>query len=525
MFWGDGGGLELVIHIDYLELFETKTGMVFVTGEVAVMEVRLPSALHDPVTTGSFLLGPDESEDDVPPSPTPDPATPTVGAGSFFQQGFLDCAQEALRFLVEEEGMPEDSPVVEGLKQHLLDSTSHFTPTPSQPSASSTSFTFPHEVPAVGKHHHNSENTRVTGFSRVASSQSGSARFAPYRVPFRRPGHTGEEVDKLSSVPRASVCGSSLEGGNKLPTMSVSTERLGSVLEDGLISPEDLHGVLTCLQSVKSPALHTQHLSAPHFSNLSSSSSQHKSPVCSPVSVQAHGGSRASHDGSLNDSGFSEASTTDLRDEVDGDVCAVEGNSLTVGSNMSNNSDCISVDDRLTQCGRMLDNSSDQSHRMLEAGTYSSDFDSKVSPAVRGLVSSAGTTEGTVHVFSYSHEDSDTLPASDRPSQSPSFTQTSAVSSVPTDSSHTQSSSPSSQLTLLSALSSGAHSLTAAAEDGSTTASRIQSLASQILLLLQEEAEADDGSESENDLDSDIDEGDASDSESDGDGAMLEVEP
>ena len=86
---------------------------------------------------------------------------------------------------------------------------------------------------------------------------------------------------------------------------------------------------------------------------------------------------------------------------------------------------------------------------------------------------------------------------------------------------------PSSQLSLLSSLSSGSHRLTAPSVDGSTTASRIQSLANEILLLLQEEAEAGDDDDDDviDDNDRDLDEDASFDEDSDGEDVAVEVEP
>jgi hypothetical protein len=75
-------------------------------------------------------------------------------------------------------------------------------------------------------------------------------------------------------------------------------------------------------------------------------------------------------------------------------------------------------------------------------------------------------------------------------------------------------SSPSTQLSLLSSLSSGSHRLT---QDGNdVTATRIQSLANEILVLLQEEAEAHEDEEDEDD------EGDEEDTDDDDDDVELE---
>ena len=53
--------------------------------------------------------------------PTGPSVLPPLTAKDMFLTGFTDCAQEAIRYLVEVEGLPSHDPMVLGLKQHLYE--------------------------------------------------------------------------------------------------------------------------------------------------------------------------------------------------------------------------------------------------------------------------------------------------------------------------------------------------------------------------------------------------------------------
>ncbi|KAL8560182.1 hypothetical protein ACOMHN_021677 [Nucella lapillus] len=455
------------------------------------LTMEVPLTWQDPLALTHFSAMENDLED-VPPSPTLDPLplpAPLGVAGAGFQRGFLDCAQEALRFLTEEEGMSQDNPVVMGLRQHLVQATPpHITPPTPSPCLTST--------------------------------VSQRARFAPYTVPSHHrslsAGYPRRELSKHG------VCSSSitLSGQNAsslhrctAPSAAPSVEKLGHVLTSDLISADDLQGVLRCLGSGPSQLQTTSSVSS-SLSTLSSSSSivhhQQTSNVkggCVVVEGERKSDGWQRKSSSLDDSGISEMSV-ELDDEVDGEgrrCTSVSESVCGLDTPTSADSGCVSV---------------------LDSPGLALTPDNGVGDSV-GRCSASRFSFENLPTDTYTH-------SPDNPPISAASPCTTDPSPITTDA--PVHSNPSSQLALLSSLSSGTHRLTspAAAEDnnsGDATAGRIQSLASQILLLLQEEADALDYSDDDDDYDEDDDDHqDQLDSELgefdvEGDSWNLEAEP
>ena len=474
-----------------------------------------------------YSSGLEDDADDIPPSPTLDPATPTLTSGMFFQRGFWDCAQEALRFLTEEEGLAEDGPVVAGLKSHLADSNRHFTPA-SLAASSPPFFTFP--SPACGsvmrgKHHQDSTATLGSSYTCVSSARSDGVRFAPYTVASHRGTSVRlprAQVDKHNVTSVTSQRNCLLQSAHRLPTTTCSSTRnFERVLQEDVISADDLQGVLRCLQSVQPPVdpLHHQSSSESHSpTHLSTAVSHQSVPNLHPRVTDSHGTwGVATHNNSLNDSGVSEASSADLTDEVDGvDLSVVGGASDDVFYSASGAVNSISdgVSDSMSSLVA-ADSVRGVTHRVDCVAVENGGSDNSNKDNMKSSSSLSPTFRQTSTVVP---------PASTQTSTfvSPASTQLTTTAGTALNS------CPSSQLSLLSSLSSGSHRLTAPTVDGSTTASRIQSLANEILLLLQEEAEADDDDtddEVTDENDQDPDEQASSDEESDEEDIAVEVEP
>ena len=272
----------------------------------------------------SYSCGVEDDADDIPPSPTPDLVTPTLTSGMFFQRGFWDCAQEALRFLTEEEGLAEDGQVVTGLKNHLVHSNQQFTPA-SLTAPSPPVFTF--SPPACGgvmqsKLHQENAVTLGSSYSCASSTRSYGVRFAPYTLASHRGPSVRlprAQVDKHSLTPVTAPRDCLMQSAHRLPATMCSSRSFERVLREDFISADDLQGVLRCLQSVPTPAGHL-HMPTIHSSTHLSTPIGHQSvPTLHPHVTASHGtGCVATHNNSLNDSGVSETSSADLTDEVDG---------------------------------------------------------------------------------------------------------------------------------------------------------------------------------------------------------------
>ena len=498
----------------------------------------------------SYSCGVEDDADDIPPSPTPDPVTPTLTSGMFFQRGFWDCAQEALRFLTEEEGLAEDGQVVTGLKNHLVHSTQQFTPAsltaPSQPV-----FTFsPPARRGVMQSKLHQDNAVILGssYSCASSSHSDGVRFAPYTLASHRGPSVRlprAQVDKHSLTPVTAPRNCLMQSAHRLPaTMCSSTRSFERVLQEDFISADDLQGVLRCLQSVPTPPGHL-HTSTLHSStHLATPISHQPVPTLHPLVTASHGtGCVATHNNSLNDSGVSETSSADLTDEVDGVDLSVGvsedvfDSASSVVNNVSEDvfdsvssvvnsavddvfdsasivvaGDCVrSVTDGL-DC-EVVENGGSDKTNSNKNNTRSSSCLSPTFTQISAVVSHMSTVVSPTS----------TVVSPISTVVSPITMQQTTTAGSPLDS------CPSSQLSLLSSLSSGSHRLTAPSVDGSTTASRIQSLASEILLLLQEEAEAGDDDDDDDDViddnDRDLDEDASFDEDSDGEDVAVEVEP
>ena len=496
----------------------------------------------------SYSCGVEDDADDIPPSPTPDPVTPTLTSGMFFQRGFWDCAQEALRFLTEEEGLAEDGQVVTGLKNHLVHSNQQFTPAsltaPSQPV-----FTFsPPARRGVMQSKLHQDNAVILGssYSCASSSHSDGVRFAPYTLASHRGPSVRlprAQVDKHSLTPVTAPRNCLMQSAHRLPaTMCSSTRSFERVLQEDFISADDLQGVLRCLQSVPTPPGHL-HTSTLHSStHLATPISHQPVPTLHPLVTASHGtGCVATHNNSLNDSGVSETSSADLTDEVDGVDLSVGvsedvfDSASSVVNNVSEDvfdsvssvvnsavddvfdsasivvaGDCVrSVTDGL-DC-EVVENGGSDKTNSNKNNTRSSSCLSPTFTQISAVVSHMSTVVSPTS----------TVVSPISTVVSPITMQQTTTAGSPLDS------CPSSQLSLLSSLSSGSHRLTAPSVDGSTTASRIQSLANEILLLLQEEAEAGDDDDDDviDDNDRDLDEDASFDEDSDGEDVAVEVEP
>ncbi|XP_076445728.1 uncharacterized protein LOC143283398 isoform X2 [Babylonia areolata] len=443
------------------------------------LTMEVPVAWQDSVPTTCFSVV-DTDADDVPPSPTLDPVSTPLVPGTFFQRGFLDCAQEALRFLTEEEGMSQNNPVVVGLRHHLERATPSLSPS--------------------NPHHY------------LSSSATQRGRFAPYTVPSQcslAPGCSRRGVEKHSVLPERN----SLLHRYASSTIP-STQKIEHVLDSDLISTDDLQGVLRCLGSGQSHHAQTPHQNSAvlHLSSPLSSPVLHKLPTGVEVCVRSE-----ERNNSLDDSGISEVSSTELADEVDGEdtQCPV----------LESDCDCH-VSDRHVN--------TPSSDNLVNSPSSADVVSVAVLPSAgQGLAREEVNEGGSDCRYGKDTTTdrliSENLPADNSLSSGSSEMSESVPDSVPSSSPTTASggtvnSNPSSQLNLLSSLSSGSHRLTASlADSGDATASRIQSLASQILLLLQEEADAQDYSDDEEEADSPTSE--LGDSDVEEDPQDLEAEP
>ena len=218
--------------------------------------------------------------------------------GASFQEGFVDGACEAIRFLTEEEGLAEDSSLVSGLKQHLEQFTlpnpvtlEHLACSDMTPLASS-----------------NKLNVNPTvAVSRTIYSGSGNVRYSPYPITScprsQRAAITSCLENKPASVERMKSC--DLSASRSSPDNVISTEDFGGVLRC-------LRSALPCSEGPQPRLPQAVRGTSCHILPTASTINLHDSLFCAHRPPARHTFHCTSLDANLDDSGYSDAVLTNI---------------------------------------------------------------------------------------------------------------------------------------------------------------------------------------------------------------------